>query len=222
MPVLSAAPLPRFTSCWKSFSPGMRSTRRAATLRLESREQSSTMISSSSKSSSAISNTLPTQASSVFSSLKQGMTRLSFTRGARFASMWDSLELCPRYGELVVQLTAREQLEVLDRAELAFQRGDAAVLGGEKHHLGAFLFLFANPALELRAAGDERGHAVTGVEILALPIHLIGDERLFWAFARSVVGQDRLTLAPMGCGAHQVYVEPPSGPGHGDQRKQRE
>src|SRR3954470_24395913 len=74
-----------------------------------------------------------------------------------------------RDGEFVVEGTVGEDFEVFDGTELAFEGGNAAVFGGEEHHLRALLLLFGDPSLEFGAAGDEGGHAVAGVEVFALP-----------------------------------------------------
>src|SRR4051794_31062787 len=112
------------------------------------------------------------------------MTTLSLTRSEpteagsaeprRFASMLVvASERGTQEGEFVVEPTVRDHSEIFLRSEFALQRPNATVLGGEEHHFRALLLLFGDPSLELGAAGDERRHAIAGVEVLALPVHLV-------------------------------------------------
>ena len=45
---------------------------------------------------------------------------------------------------------------------------------------------------------------IAAVKILALPVHLVGDDRLARPGARAVVGQEQLALPKMGGQARQV------------------
>src|SRR5580658_7988572 len=75
--------------------------------------------------------------------------------------------------ELVVQDLVGH-LAVALRADLALEPADAAVLGDKPHDLDALLALLLEPGREGASRRDEGGDLVARVEVLALPVHLVG------------------------------------------------
>ncbi len=95
------------------------------------------------------------------------------------------------------------------------------MLGDEVQRRHALFLLLFDPVLELLTAGHERRNPVARVEVLALPVHLVGDDPFLGARSVPIVGLDDLTLAPVGCGLDQVDVEGPQRPRVADDQGDR-
>src|SRR5271165_7510943 len=61
-------------------------------------------------------------------------------------------------------------------ADFALQAANSPVLGDEVHHLRPLVSLLLEPSGEGRSRRHERGHPISRVEVLALPVHLVRDE----------------------------------------------
>src|ERR1700735_4191198 len=88
--------------------------------------------------------------------------------------------------ELVARARARDFVDGA-RAGLTLQAVDPGVFEDDVDGFGPVVPPLADPVRERRASRDELGQMVARVEVLALPVHLVGDERLGLARAAGVV-----------------------------------
>src|SRR5688500_11793342 len=95
--------------------------------------------------------------------------------------------------ELVV-VADRAELLHLALAEHGLEAVQARVLEQKVPRLARVVF---EPVLHLLVVEvHEHRYAVAAVEVLALPVHLPGDERILRALAHAVVALDQRALAP--------------------------
>src|ERR1019366_1412212 len=87
------------------------------------------------------------------------------------------LEFCADEDELVAEDLVGHFAVGLG-ADFALQAPDATLLGDEVHDLRAGVFLLLEPRGERGAGRDESRDVIAGVEVFALPVHLICDELL--------------------------------------------